>query len=879
MSDVIGRGIIELSADSSKVNAAINDARRSIASLGEASTKSTQAASNSIDRYVTRLQTQAKTQGLSTRETELYKLALRGANDEQLRAANSALKLTEAHQKSVAIGEKISAGFLAIGAAAVAGLGAAYVAFDQLVKKAGNFQDIGEKIGDSAENVASLSVAAATGGFSMESLAAASIKLTKNLTGVDDESKAAGAAIVALGLDLEKFKALAPADQMETLGKALNSFADGPQKTAVAVALLGKSGAEALPFLKELGAEGGRQVILTQAQITLADEYSDRQAKMRVQIGLHAQAIAANLLPALNDLKTTIADLIKDQTVAATATEILKAAFSGAVIVFQTIAVVGSEVGLTFLAVGREIAAITAQLYALSRFDFQGFTAISDAVKEDGERARKEVEKFQARVMAIGTLSLPGAAGPAAVAKAADTRPQLSFDGATKSGADKAGQEAKARLAADLDQIKKGSEALLGAYANADRIMQARRAADLIDEKDYYAAKKGFLILNSAEQERALQAEITRLQAEKLVGKDKIDNARKIADAQAQLAKVRADTVASAEVLAIQEEAANRKIAQSYTEATIAAQAYLDTIAHQNARAVAGQGQGAKAREEQAGRNQIEDKFTGQRQGLERDLRRGQITKEEFDVYLAIAKETYAKEVELFEQRTADILASQGDWKVGMSEALANYRDELADIAKRTETSLTGAFKSIEGAMSDFFFNPFEKGIKGMIASFATAIQRMVADAIAADLMRHLVGSGSGSGATTGLLGSLIGAFSGGGGATTSGPSAAAGGGSWLPDLLKLPGIGRASGGPVSAGGLYQVNERRPELLNVAGRQYLMMGNQGGTVDANANAGNSSHYNNITVNVGGGAAPDVRRAAGQGAREALAAFTMAQRYS
>jgi lambda family phage tail tape measure protein len=844
MSDVIGRGIIELSADSSKVNAAINDARRSIAGLGEASAKSTQAASNSIDRYVTRLQTQAKTQGLSTRETELYKLALRGANDEQLRAANSALKLTEAHQRGVAIGEKISASFLAIGAAAVAGLGAAYVAFDQLVKKAGNFQDIGEKIGDSAENVASLSVAAATGGFSMESLAAASVKLTKNLTGVDDESKAAGAAIVALGLDLEKFKALAPADQMETLGKALNSFADGPQKTAVAVALLSKSGAEALPFLKELGAEGGRQVILTQAQITLADEYSDRQAKMRAQIGLHAQAIAANLLPAMNDLTTTIADLVKDQTVAATATEILKAAFSGAVIVFQTIAVLGSEVGLTFLAVGREIAAIAAQLYALSRLDFQGFTAISDAVKEDGERARKEVDKFQARILAIGTPTLPGAAGPAAAPKVADTRPKLSFDGANKAGAGQ-GQEAKARLAADLDQIKKGSEALLGAYANADKIMQARRAADLIDEQDYYAAKKGFLLLNSAEQERALQAEITRLQAEKLVGKDKIDNARKIADAQAQLAKVRADTVASAEVLAIQEEAANRKIAQSYTEATIAAQAYLDTIAHQNARAVAGQGQGAKAREEQAGRNQIEDKFTGQRQGLERDLRRGQITKEEFDVYLSIAKETYAKEVELFNQRTADIIASQGDWKVGMSEAMANYRDELADIAKRTETSMTGAFKSIEGAMSDFFFNPFDKGIKGMIASFATAIQRMVADAISADLMRHLVGSGSGSGASKGLLGSLIGAFSGGG----------------YGDLA-----GVAAGVPQFASGTPYVARTGLAMIHQGERIIPAEQNRGGG-------------QTIIVNVGGGAAPDVRRAAGQGAREALAAFTMAQRYS
>jgi hypothetical protein len=42
---------------------------------------------------------------------------------------------------------------------------------------------------------------------------------------------------------------------------------------------------------------------------------------------------------------------------------------------------------------------------------------------------------------------------------------------------------------------------------------------------------------------------------------------------------------------------------------------------------------------------------------------------------------------------------------------------------------------------------------------------------------------------------------------------------------------GRAGGGSVGAGRLYEVNERgSPELLSVGGRQYLMMGQQGGNV-------------------------------------------------
>jgi hypothetical protein len=38
---------------------------------------------------------------------------------------------------------------------------------------------------------------------------------------------------------------------------------------------LAKGGAKLLPFLKELSAEGGRQVILTQQMIEQADAYSD----------------------------------------------------------------------------------------------------------------------------------------------------------------------------------------------------------------------------------------------------------------------------------------------------------------------------------------------------------------------------------------------------------------------------------------------------------------------------------------------------------------------------------------------------------------------------------------------------------------------------
>lgn len=467
MSDVIGRGIIEVSGDSSKLNAAIADARRSIASLGEANKQASEKSAASIDRYIKKLETQQKTSSMTTREAELYKLALRGASDEQLRAANSILRLNEANQRGVEIGSRLRAGFLAVGAAAATALAGGMVAFDRLIKQAGDFQDMAEKTGDTAENFASLAVAAGTAGVQMDAVVGASVKLTKNLTGVDDESKAAGAAIAALGLNMQAFKNLRPADQLEALAKAFDGFEDGPEKTATAIALLGKSGAEMLPFLKALAEEGGRQNILTAEQIRLADEYSDAQGKMRAALGLHAQAIATEALPAMKEFGTFVASLAKDQEFAATASDLLKGAMSGAITVFQTIAVVASDVGFVFKGVGREIGAIAAQLVMLSTGNLEGFHAISDAVKADAEKARQELDRFQARVMSLGqtgnlydpaNYGNEGRSRPGATAN----KPKLGFSGAIK-------KDGKADVYTDLlTPAAKEYAAALEKIANAE---------------------------------------------------------------------------------------------------------------------------------------------------------------------------------------------------------------------------------------------------------------------------------------------------------------------------------------------------------------------------------------------------------------------------
>ena len=57
---------------------------------------------------------------------------------------------------------------------------------------------------------------------------------------------------------------------------------------------------------------------------------------------------------------------------------------------------------------------------------------------------------------------------------------------------------------------------------------------------------------------------------------------------------------------------------------------------------------------------------------------------------------------------------------------------------------------------------------------------------------------------------------------------------------------GRANGGPVGRGGLYEVNERGPEMLTVGDKSFLMMGNRSGHVTPGGPGGSSPK---VEVNV------------------------------
>lgn len=187
--------------------------------------------------------------------------------------------------------------------------------------------------------------------------------------------------------------------------------------------------------------------------------------------------------------------------------------------------------------------------------------------------------------------------------------------------------------------------------------------------------------------------------------------------------------------------------------------------------------------------------------------------------------------------------------------------EEVPDKFNELDTFAKKAAENIQDAFADFLFDPFDKGMDGMLKSFGQTIQRMIADAVAADLTKWLFGDlvkgGSGSGVAGSLLSSIgdFFGFANGGIMTSAGP---------------LPLNRYASGGIASTPQLALFGEgSRPEAyVPLPDGRNIPVKMQG--------AGGAR---TIIVNISGtNNAPDVRRAGAQVARELSGMLSGAQRY-
>lgn len=179
----------------------------------------------------------------------------------------------------------------------------AFIAFTRnAISSAAALDDMAESTGATVEGLSKLTDIARIGGQDIGQVETALVRLTKALAGSDEETKGAGAAFAALGLNIRQLQALAPDQALEKVAQAFARFEDGAGKTSAALALFGKSGAQLLPLLNDIAEQSGRVASLTAQEAADAEKLEKRWNALGVAASNYSRSLVMDLIPGLERL-------------------------------------------------------------------------------------------------------------------------------------------------------------------------------------------------------------------------------------------------------------------------------------------------------------------------------------------------------------------------------------------------------------------------------------------------------------------------------------------------------------------------------------------------------------------------------------------------
>jgi lambda family phage tail tape measure protein len=222
-----------------------------------------------------------------------------------------------------------------------------------------------------------------------------------------------------------------------------------------------------------------------------------------------------------------------------------------------------------------------------------------------------------------------------------------------------------------------------------------------------------------------------------------------------------------------------------------------------------------------------------------------------------ISDDLYAKEVAEYKKALGEQLAAdktyfaerdalQSDWHNGARAAMQDYVDQSANAAAEAQQLFANAFTSMENALLTFVTTG-KFGFKSFVTSVLTDLARMELRVVESQILQSILGMF--------LMQSPIMSNSSIGANMDSSVSGDIAGYQSSMSTIPVAG-GRASGGPVQGGNLYEVAEGgKPEMLVSGGRSYLLMGADGGHVipaggsSSTSSAGGAPTNVSVSINV------------------------------
>lgn len=272
------------------------------------------------------------------------------------------------HAKAKAVGA-------AVGAAIVTGLGLAATAVKGAINDMDELSKTAQKVGLPTEQISGLAYAAGLSDVSIEGLTTGLVKLTKNMSDTAQGTGEAQKGFAALGIDVKNADgSLKSSGQVlsEVAGK-FAGYKDGAEKTALAVNLFGKSGAELIPLLNS-GTDGLTQMTDEAKQFGIvigtktgqqAEAFNDNLTRLSTMFkGIWTQ-VAAQLLPVMLSLENRFLTGAKSASTFSTITSVV-------VTGLKLVATIGTVVVGAFKTVGDALGGVAAAIVQFVTGDFSG---------------------------------------------------------------------------------------------------------------------------------------------------------------------------------------------------------------------------------------------------------------------------------------------------------------------------------------------------------------------------------------------------------------------------------------------------------------------------------------------------------------------------
>lgn len=713
---------------------------------------------------------------------------------------------------------------------------------ERAIQLAGDLDDLAEKTGGTVETLSGLASVARLSGTDLDALGGALQRLSRAVVDAQNGGKQTAGAFRALGLSIEQLRGLGPDEVFLRMAEQMNKYRDGVEKTTIAQVLMGRSGANLLTVVKDLGAAGEYQLRVTAEQAQAADELQKNMVRLQLVSQGVFQAVANQLVPVFNDLLSTLLKLqnapggVRQSLQGLASDNAIRAWAQEAVLMLATVTEAVIGVAKVISALSASVAVVIAdsvvaveyakklwsEVKTLGEGSDQELRAALDTrarvLKEANERYAALLKDGAALSTALRQQFAQSNQAPAQTPPAPKPLPPTPDVSAL-------GNQNKFRDDPFKKILEGQIKALEDAIAAENKLLRARE--QMLD----YVYGLEYITLREAETRK--QA----LLADNLV---KVQAAydEEIRLAQEAMARRGATQVQMAEASNRAEEAQRKKIAaeieanKAITDSQLkllAVQARFDLVTRERARQAQLQNADALFAISLLGKTTLEVlKLSAARQ-IELDLQERifQLRKQDplADTSQAIANAAIETAnatalIELAYNRQREAI-------FGASEAVRKYQEEATNAAMQVEGAMTRAFQGMEDALVRFVTT-------GKL-SFTDLANSIVAD-ITRIIIKQMLASAMGGNGSMGWLGSILGMVAGNlfGTAGTAAVASSMGGDA-LDNMMTLTnGFGtipdRAMGGPVLPFETYHVNEAGPELLSVSGREYLLMGDEMGRV-------------------------------------------------